>query len=106
MGALKELKRRWQGVTLHLRTFQEPAIQEVTRHRDLGLLALLVLLTSWSDVSFPHGLVKGLPAVGYAPPYGIFPEQPATRLSMDDVLHGWEQHNRHILTQLKPGMPG
>ena len=102
MGALKELKRRWQGVTLHLRAFQEPALQEVTRHRDLGLLALLVLLTSWSDVSFPHGLVMGLPAVGYAPPYGIFPEQPATRLTMDDVLQGWEQHNQNIIRQLKP----
>ena len=22
---------------------------------------------------------------------------------MDDVLEGWEQHNQHILTQLKPG---
>ena len=103
MGALRELKRRWQGVTLHLRTFQEPAIQEVTKQRDIGLIAILVILTSWANTSFPYGLVKGLPAVGYAPPYGIFPQQPATRISMDDVLEGWEQHNQHILIQLKPG---
>ena len=69
VGALCELKRRWEGVTLHLRSFQETAVQQVTKHRDMGLLALLMVLTSWADTSFPFGLICGLPAVGYAPPY-------------------------------------
>eukprot|EP00435_Cladocopium_sp_Y103_P031497 s1905_g8.t1 len=84
VGAMKELQRRWSGVTTHLRSFQEPEVRVVTQQRDIGLLALLLVLTSWADTSLPFGLVKGLPAVGYAPPYGIFPQQPARRLSMDD----------------------
>ena len=103
VGAMRELKRRWEGVTLHLRSFQEPAIQQVTRHRDVGFIALLMLLTSWADTSFPYGLVRGLPAVGYAPPYGIFPQQPAEVISMSDVLNGWQEHNQHILNQLRAG---
>ena len=103
VGAMRELKRRWEGVTLHLRPFQEPAIQQVTRHRDVGFIALLMLLTSWADTSFPYGLIRGLPAVGYAPPYGVFPQQPAEVISMSDVLDGWQEHNQHILNQLRAG---
>ena len=103
VGAMRELKRRWEGVTLHLRSFQEPAIQQVTRHRDVGFIALLMLLTSWADTSFPYGLIRGLPAVGYAPPYGIFPQQPAEVISMSEVLDGWQEHNQHILNQLRAG---
>ena len=40
VGALRELKRRWEGVTLHLRSFQEPAVRQVTRQRDIGFIAL------------------------------------------------------------------
>eukprot|EP00435_Cladocopium_sp_Y103_P073341 s50_g43.t1 len=98
-----ELQRRWSGVTAHLRSFQEPEVRVVTQQRDIGLLALLLVLTSWADTSLPFGLVKGLPAVGYAPPYGIFPQQPAKRLSMEDVLQGWQSHNAHLIAQLKPG---
>eukprot|EP00435_Cladocopium_sp_Y103_P073851 s597_g45.t1 len=68
VGTLRELKRRWKGVTLHLCHFQEPALHHVVKQRDIGLLALLMILTSWADTSLPYGLVKGLPAVGYAPP--------------------------------------
>eukprot|EP00435_Cladocopium_sp_Y103_P060929 s497_g22.t1 len=103
IGVMRELKRRWQGVTLHLHHFQEPAIHQVVKHRDIGLLALLMVLTSWADTGLPYGLVRGLPAVGYAPPYGIFPQQGATLLTMDDVLFGWEAHNQRILSSLKPG---
>ena len=73
MRALRELKRRWEGVTLHLRSFQEPAVRQVTKHRDVGFIALLMLLTSWADTSFPYGLGRGLPAVGYAHPMVSFP---------------------------------
>ena len=53
--------------------------------------------------SYPYGLVKGLPAVGYAQPYGIFPIQPSEKLTQADVLQGWEYHNKTILSSLRPG---
>ena len=79
-------------------------MQEVTKQRDIGLIAILLILTSWAGTSFPFGLAKGLPAVGYVPPYDL--PTTADRLSMDDVLAGWEQHNQNILNQLKPGKDG
>ena len=44
-----------------------------------------------------------LPAVGTAPPYGVFPEQPAHLLTMEDVLDDWETHNYKTIAALKPG---
>lgn len=73
MGVLKELKRRWAKVGRVLRHYQTAAIRQVTLQRDIGFLALLLLLSSWSDTGYPFGLIKGLPAVGFAPHYGIFP---------------------------------
>eukprot|EP00435_Cladocopium_sp_Y103_P011577 s4074_g3.t1 len=60
-------------------------------------------MLSWPDVTYPFGLIEGLPAVGYAPNYGIFPQQSAERLSFEDVLDGWEGHNAQILAGLKAG---
>ena len=88
LGVLTELKQRWHSVGEHLRSFQTPAVRTVAGARDLGLTALLVVLTSWADVTYPYGLIAGLPAVGTAPPYGVFAAQqgrlkPGRR---DDVL--------------------
>ena len=41
--------------------------------------------------------------MGYAPSYGVFPQQPAEVINMADVLEGWQEHNQHILNQLKAG---
>ena len=76
--ALRELKSRWARVSTRLRHLQPDAIRVATQQRDLGLLGLLVVLLSWGDVAMPLGFVRGLPAVGLAPPYGIFPLQPGT----------------------------
>ena len=103
VGALQELKRRWAPVTARLRTFQEAGIQRVTAKRDLGLTALFLILTSWADTSYPFGLIKGLPAVGTAQHYGIFPQQFGEALTLEDVLLGWESHNAHIVRGWKPG---
>jgi len=103
MGVLKELKRRWAKVGRVLRHYQTAAIRQVTLQRDIGFLALLLLLSSWSDTGYPFGLIKGLPAVGFAPHYGIFPLQEASHLGIEDVLAGWEHHNARILDGLKPG---
>ena len=35
--------------------------------------------------------------------YYIFPQQPAEVISMSDVLDGWQEHNQHILNQLRAG---
>ena len=35
--------------------------------------------------------------------YGVFPSQPAYPLTLDDVLSGWQAHNKNILSQLRPG---
>ena len=103
MGLLAEMKRRWSKVTEHLRTKQTEAIRTATAQRDIGFTAILLLLANWGDVTLPAGLCMGLPAVGYAPPYGIFPEQEASRLTREDVLRDWRTHNRWILTRLRPG---
>ena len=49
------------------------AILPVTAKRDIGFTTLLVVLFLWADTSLPFGLVRGLPAVGFAPCYGVFP---------------------------------
>ena len=102
-GALRELKQRWQGVTATLRERQPAAIRRVTAQRDVGFTALLIILSSWPDVSYPYGLVCGLPAVGYAPPYGIFPEQEARRIPFEEVVMGAEANNQRILATLRAG---
>ena len=103
IGAIKELKQRWSPVTAQLRRLQTPAIRRVTASRDLGLTALLIMLLSWADTTYPYGLIKGMPAVGTAPPYGIFPVQEGREITLTEVLEGWQDHNSGIIRQLKPG---
>ena len=71
LGILRELKRRWAPVTDGLRSLQTTSIAGVTTKRDLGLTALLVVMTQWGDTCYPYGLITGLPAVGTAPCYNI-----------------------------------
>ena len=52
----------------------------------------------------PLGFVQGLPAVGLAPPYGIFPQQPALPITLEDVFFDCEAHNSEIKASLKPGL--
>ncbi|CAE7828536.1 unnamed protein product [Symbiodinium necroappetens] len=82
VGALKELKRRWGPVGARLRARQPQALRRATQQRDLGFEALIIL-ASWGDVTYAHGLVKGLPAVGFAPPYGVSLSRPGR---LDQVL--------------------
>ena len=103
VGALKELKRRWGSVGARLRAHQPPLLRQATKQRDLGFTALLIILASWGDVTYAHGLVKGLPAVGFAPPYGVFPIQDAAPVSFEEVLGNWQKHNAETIRRLKPG---
>ena len=49
LGALRELKARWSSISRTLVRHQSEAISQVTSTRDVGFLALLLLITSWSD---------------------------------------------------------
>ena len=80
---------------------QPDAIRTATQQRDLGLL---VVLLSWGDVTMPLGFVQGLPAVGLAPFYGIFPQQPALPITLEDVFFDCEARNSEIKASLKPGL--
>ena len=102
VGVLRELKRRLTSVTTHLRSFQPDQVRAATSKRDLGFVAFLMVACSWPDVTYPAGLILGLPAVGYAPNYGVFPGQPSNFISQVDVLTGCDQHNHYILSTLKP----
>lgn len=75
----------------------------MTEQRDVGLVALLIVHMCWPDITYPVGLIEGLPAVGYAPGYGIFPVQQGDLLSLGEVLEGWVTHNALILAGLHPG---
>ena len=103
VGLLRELKSRWRGVTSHLRRCHHITIQQVTLQRDVGLVSLFITFMSWPDITYPHGPIMGLPAVGFAPNYGVFPIQPAERISLREVLEGWQEHNATILAKLRPG---
>ena len=61
------------------------------------------MLSSWPDVTYPYGLIKGLPAVGYAPCYGIFPELKVDQISFDEVMGDLQSHNHEISSSLRPG---
>lgn len=103
LGMLRELHRRWQPVTRRLRQFQPQGIRQVTAKRDLGFTSLLIVLSSWPDITYPYGLITGLPAVGYAPCYGIFPELKVDPIPFDEVMGDWQNHNYDILSSLRPG---
>ena len=60
-------------MTDKLPSLQTDSIAGVTTKRDLGLTALLVVMTKWGDTYYLFGLTAGLPAVGTAPCYNIFP---------------------------------
>ena len=103
VGAMRELSRRWQCVGGRLRAFQPEGVRQATAQRDVGLLGLLVVLLAWPDVTMPSGFVTGLPAVGFAHNYGVFPQQEASRVSFADVLGNWEEYNCEIGGSLRPG---
>ena len=42
--------------------------------------------------------------MGLAPPYGIFPQQPALPITLKDVFFDCEAHNSETRASLKPGL--
>ena len=102
LGAVRELKRRWAAVDSRLRRHQAPALRRVTAARDIGLIALLVVLFSWPDTALPFALIAGMPAVGFAPCYGVFPQIPVEQISFQEVMGDWRAHNARTLERLGP----
>ncbi|CAE7784750.1 unnamed protein product, partial [Symbiodinium sp. KB8] len=102
LGALKELKRRCAGLDTHLRKFQAPPLRRVTAARDIGLVAILVVLLMWPDYALPFALVAGMPAVGFAPCYGIFPQLEVDKIEYEEVLGDWRAHNAQVLQSIGP----
>ena len=102
VGAVRELKRRWAAVDSRLRRHQAPALRRVTAARDIGLIALLVVLFAWPDTALPFALIAGMPAVGFAPCYGVFPQIPVEQISFQEVMGDWRAHNARTLERLGP----
>ena len=97
VGAVKELKRRWASVDARLRRHQAPALRRVTAARaarDIGLIALLAVLFAWPDAALPFSMIAGMPAVGFAPCYGVSPQIPVEQVSFEDVMGDWRAHLR------------
>lgn len=59
----------------HLRKFQTAAIRGVTASREIGLPALLMVVLSWGNFSYPCGLVTGhgAPSSGFLSELGDLP---------------------------------
>ena len=74
----------------------------MTAARDIGLIALLVVLFAWPDAALPFSLIAGMPAVGFAPCYGVFPQIPVEQISFEEVMGDWRAHNARTLERIGP----
>ena len=101
LNVIQELAKRLVKVNEHLRSLQNDGVRKVTETRDLGLLAVLCILTLWPDVEFPSELVWGFRAVGFIPHVHIFGEQPAEFMQEGDILKGSRQSNENMKAELK-----
>ena len=64
----------------------------------------MLVITQWGDTGYPYGLITGLPAVGTAPWYGIFPAQQCVQITLEDVVAETHQHNLDVIARPKPGV--
>ena len=78
------------------------SLRRVTAARDIGLITLLVVLFAWPDTALPFALIAGMPAVGFAPCYGVFPQIPVEQISFQEVMGDWRAHNARTLERLGP----
>ena len=75
IDVVRKLKARWKSVTSRIRQHQCVAVRQVTKARDIGLLALLRWLLAWPDVTMGNDLRQGYPAVGHCMRNGVFTRQ-------------------------------
>ena len=102
LAALEELRDRWRPVTARIRAAQCPTVAAVTKDRDLGLLALAVVLLAWPDTTLPLNLLYGLPAVGFAPWCRVFGPQPVQPVDPESAFDDWQKHNENLRASVRP----
>ena len=99
LGPLRELKRWWARVGVHLTTQQTPEIRRVTAQRDLGLVGLFGILLSWPDTSLLVRHASG----GHFPPLRSVPTAALSRHPPYHVLADASRHNSAIRALMRPG---
>ena len=99
---VQELGRRWQPVTDRLRRSQAKGPRAATQGRHLALIALLMILIGWPDPGFLACLLGGFPSVGYSPPLEVYQQQPATFITLEEVLQDGFMDASALLTTVLP----
>ena len=51
VDVIRKVKVRWRSVTGRIRQHQCFEVRQVTKARDIGLIALLCLLLAWPDIA-------------------------------------------------------
>eukprot|EP00438_Fugacium_kawagutii_P015959 Skav227096 [mRNA] locus=scaffold199:6515:11398:+ [translate_table: standard] len=89
MRVFMELSARLRPVTHHIFDQLHADIRSVNPSVHLALLAVLLVLFAWPDVTLVSQLCHGFPAVGWIPPCGLWAPKPAEFQTLDDALrHG------------------
>ena len=102
--AIAKLQHQWRSVTSFLRRKQKATVRQVTRDRDIGLIALLAVLIAWPDIHFSYGLITGFPAVGHCSWSGVFPGREVPSSEKHDIFEGAHANNKKLLAKMRPGI--
>ena len=98
-----ELSSRLWPVSVFLHSQQLPTVHGVNPSVHLALIAVLVLMMAWPDTSFPSCLFSGFPAVGHAPPCGLWDTRPSQHISLDTIFAEGRSDAEQLLSRIKPG---
>ena len=102
IGRIKELSRRLQGVSKHLRVSLHVRVRPVLKKRHIALIMIGTIITMWSGFSYGADIMEGLPAVGHSCPCGAFPAQPYRQISTEEILSSAENHNPWLESRVRP----
>eukprot|EP00971_Amphidinium_carterae_P212380 4214896-Amphidinium_carterae.1 len=87
LGVLRELSRRCQALTLQLRSFQPPTVQQVAGQVHIALIAVLSMMMQWPDWRLAQRFVTGFPTTGILERTGLHAEiQVQAPLHVEDLL--------------------
>eukprot|EP00971_Amphidinium_carterae_P043868 863289-Amphidinium_carterae.1 len=87
LGVLRELSRRCQALTLHLRSYQSPTVQQVAGHIHIALIAVLSMMMQWHDWKLAQRFVTGVHTTGILERTGLHAEIPVQEpLQVDELL--------------------
>ena len=100
MEDMRVLSWRLQPVSQAL---QSSEARQVNPAAHFALLAVMIVLLSWPDVTFVSGLIHGFPAVGFAPPCGVWASQPTSWCTLQDSLASGSSEAPALLGQVRAG---